>query len=190
MRVLHNPLLASQLSKLRPEVTYKGSQPLTIKQLRDPGSQTLLPEHQTHQPLHIKPGWTSKSQVNAGLDSKDGLVSSDKGGLSVSFDQYWSQAYDGSRTTARNNTCSVSHGADILAGEIDTKQLARQLLLDVYVITAKTVSTQNREISHGLRPYFAPPSMRFSRQKYWSGLPFPSPEDLPDPGIESRSPTL
>ena len=28
----------------------------------------------------------------------------------------------------------------------------------------------------------------FSRQEYWSGLPFPSPEDLPDPGIEPRSP--
>ena len=28
----------------------------------------------------------------------------------------------------------------------------------------------------------APPSMGFSRQEYWSGLPFPSPEDLPDPG--------
>ena len=35
-----------------------------------------------------------------------------------------------------------------------------------------------------------PPSMRFSRQEYWSGLPFPSPGDLPDPGIEHRSPTL
>ena len=34
------------------------------------------------------------------------------------------------------------------------------------------------------------PSMEFSRQEYWSGLPFPSPEDLPDPGIESRSPSL
>ena len=30
----------------------------------------------------------------------------------------------------------------------------------------------------------APPSMEFSRQEYWSGLPFPSPGDLPDPGIE------
>ena len=38
--------------------------------------------------------------------------------------------------------------------------------------------------------YQAPPSMRFSRQEYWSGLPFPSPGDLPNPGIESRSPTL
>ena len=36
----------------------------------------------------------------------------------------------------------------------------------------------------------APPFMGFSRQEYWSGLPFPSPGDLPDPGIEPRSPTL
>ena len=33
----------------------------------------------------------------------------------------------------------------------------------------------------------APPSMKFSRQEYWSGLPFPSPGDLPDPGIEPGS---
>ena len=32
--------------------------------------------------------------------------------------------------------------------------------------------------------------MGFSRQEYWSGLPFPSPVDLPDPGIEPRSPAL
>ena len=36
----------------------------------------------------------------------------------------------------------------------------------------------------------APLSMGFPRQEYWSGLPFPSPEDLPDPGIESGSPAL
>ena len=34
----------------------------------------------------------------------------------------------------------------------------------------------------------APLSMGFSRQQYWSGLPFPSPGDLPNPGIELRSP--
>ena len=33
-------------------------------------------------------------------------------------------------------------------------------------------------------------SMGFSREEYWSGLPFPSPGDLPDPGIESGSPAL
>ena len=36
----------------------------------------------------------------------------------------------------------------------------------------------------------APPSMGFSSQEYWSGLPFPSPGDLPDPGIEPKSPVL
>ena len=38
--------------------------------------------------------------------------------------------------------------------------------------------------------YQAPPSMGFSRQEYWCGLPFPSPGDLPDPGIEPRYPAL
>ena len=33
-------------------------------------------------------------------------------------------------------------------------------------------------------------SLEFSRQEYWSRLPFPSPEDLPDPGIETESPAL
>ena len=36
----------------------------------------------------------------------------------------------------------------------------------------------------------APLYMEFSRQEYWSGLSFPSPGDLPDPGIEPGSPTL
>ena len=38
--------------------------------------------------------------------------------------------------------------------------------------------------------YQAPLSMGFSRQEYWSGLPFPSPRDLPNPGIKPRSPAL
>ena len=32
--------------------------------------------------------------------------------------------------------------------------------------------------------------MEFSRSDYWSGWPFPSPQDLPNPGVEPRSPTL
>ena len=36
----------------------------------------------------------------------------------------------------------------------------------------------------------APLSMEFSRQKYWSGLPYQDPGDFPDPGIEPRSPAL
>ena len=38
--------------------------------------------------------------------------------------------------------------------------------------------------------YQAPLSMEFSREEYWSGLPFPSPGDLPHPGIEPGSPAL
>ena len=41
-----------------------------------------------------------------------------------------------------------------------------------------------------LRPRQAPLSMEFSRQEYWSGLPFPSPGYLPNPQIEPKSPTL
>ena len=36
----------------------------------------------------------------------------------------------------------------------------------------------------------APPSMGFSRPEYWSGLPFPSPGNLPNPGVEPKSLTL
>ena len=45
-------------------------------------------------------------------------------------------------------------------------------------------------LPHRTVAYQAPQSMEFSRQEYWSGLPFPSPGDLPNPGIESRSPSL
>ena len=57
-------------------------------------------------------------------------------------------------------------------------------------------SKWNESVSHSampysLRPWAAPHqvplSMGFSRQGYWSSLPFPSPGDLPDPGIEPRS---
>ena len=42
---------------------------------------------------------------------------------------------------------------------------------------------------HGLQPARIL-STEFYRQEYWSGLPFPSPGDLPNPGIKSRSPAL
>ena len=38
--------------------------------------------------------------------------------------------------------------------------------------------------------HLAPHSMGFPRQEYWSGLPYSSPETLPDPGIEPMSPAL
>ena len=46
-------------------------------------------------------------------------------------------------------------------------------------------------LSHGVRLFArAPLSMGFSGQEYWSGLPCPSPGDLPNPGIEPGSPAL
>ena len=42
----------------------------------------------------------------------------------------------------------------------------------------------------GTAAHQAPLSMGFSRQEYWSGSPFPSPGDLPDPGAEPGSPAL
>ena len=49
-------------------------------------------------------------------------------------------------------------------------------------------------MSHSLRPMrYSPPGFsatESSEQEYWSGLPFPSPGDLPDPGIEPGSPSL
>ena len=58
----------------------------------------------------------------------------------------------------------------------------------VYVCISRSV------VSDSVTPWTvarqAPLSMEFSRQEYWSGQPFPSPGDLPDPGIEPRSPAL
>ena len=59
--------------------------------------------------------------------------------------------------------------------------------------------THDKILSHSVMSDFAIPwtvalqdplSMEFPKQEYWSGLPFPSPGDLPDLGIKSSSPTL
>ena len=57
----------------------------------------------------------------------------------------------------------------------------RILMLSKY-ISSSVVS--NSLQPHGLVAHQAPLSMEFSRQEHWSGLPFPSPGDLPDPGIK------
>ena len=47
------------------------------------------------------------------------------------------------------------------------------------------IESEVAQVSNPSRPRGpqAPPSMGFSRQEYWSGLPFPSPGDLPNPGL-------
>ena len=55
----------------------------------------------------------------------------------------------------------------------------------------KPAATIHWCMSNSLQPHEqAPLFMGFSRQEYWRGLPFSSPGDLPDPGIEPSSPTL
>ena len=66
-----------------------------------------------------------------------------------------------------------------------TEELIRMTLMCVCVLSHiqlfATPGTVARQVAL---------SMEFSRQEYWSGLPFPSPGDLPDPGIEPTSPAL
>ena len=57
-------------------------------------------------------------------------------------------------------------------------------------VKVKSLSHVQLFATPGTVAYEAPLSMGFSRQKYWSQLPFPSPWDLPDPGIEPGSPAL
>ena len=65
------------------------------------------------------------------------------------------------------------------------------LLACAYVcVKVKSLSRVRLFVTPWTVPYQAPLSMVFSRQQYWSGLPFPSPGDLPKPGIEPGSPTL
>ena len=76
-------------------------------------------------------------------------------------------------------------------------QVKKQLELDMKQWTSPRLGKKVKSLSRvqlSATPWTvahqASPSMGFSRQEYWSGLPFPSPGDLPDPGIEPRSPTL
>ena len=59
----------------------------------------------------------------------------------------------------------------------------------VCVCVSRSAVTNSLRL-HGLCPLQAPLSMGFPRKEYQSGLSFPSPENLPDPGIELRSPAL
>ena len=80
----------------------------------------------------------------------------------------------GSRKQAVNLFRPVTSCRNIKEPHVKGKLLSRVRL-----------SATPRTIAHQ-----APQSMEFSRQEYWSGLPFPPPGDLPNPGLEPRSPTL
>ena len=83
--------------------------------------------------------------------------------------KYWSASWSGCRN-GESKMRGVSKVSPSQVAKVKVKSLSRARLFAI--------------------PWTAPPSMGFSRREYWSGLPFPSPGNLPDPGIESRSPTL
>jgi len=58
------------------------------------------------------------------------------------------------------------------------------------MVKVKSLSRVQLIVTPWTAAYQAPPSMGFSRQEYWSGVPLPSPEDLPNTGIEPGSPAL
>ena len=57
-------------------------------------------------------------------------------------------------------------------------------------VKVKSLSRVQLFVTPWIVAYQAPPSMGFSKQEYWSGFPFPSPGDLPKPGIEPGCPVL
>ena len=58
------------------------------------------------------------------------------------------------------------------------------------IVTASVAQSCPTLVTPWAVAHQAPLSMGFSKQEYWSGLPFPAPGDLPDPGIKPRSPAL
>ena len=68
--------------------------------------------------------------------------------------------------------------------------LGRKAMTNLVKVKVKSLSCVRLFATPWTVAYQAPLSMGFSRQECWSGLPFPSPGDLPNPGIEPRSPAL
>ena len=62
--------------------------------------------------------------------------------------------------------------------------------IDSLKVKVKSLSHVRLFVTPWTVAHRALPSMGFFRQEYWSGLPFPSPGDLPSPGIEPRSPAF
>ena len=90
----------------------------------------------------------------------------------------------------RFNATPIKISAGCLSeGRGDYKLILRHIyVLYMYVLYAQSLSRVGLFETPWTVAHQAPLSMKFSRKKYWSGLPFPPPRDLPDPEIESASP--
>ena len=72
----------------------------------------------------------------------------------------------------------LTHGPDLFVKTLVMTVVVQLLNLVHLFVTPWTIALQ------------APLSIGFSRQEYWSGLPFPPPGDLPNPGMKPKSPAL
>ena len=104
----------------------------------------------------------------------------------------------GSRITADGNCSHEIKGCLLLGRKImtnlDSILKSRDITLPTKVCLVKVKVKSLSHVQLFATPwtiaYQAPPSMGFSRQEYWSGLPFPSPGDVPNPRIELGSPAF
>ena len=71
-----------------------------------------------------------------------------------------------------------------------TKIMVSSSIIHSFIISFQSLICVQLFVTQWTTAHQAPLSMGFSRQEHWSGLPFPSPGDLPDPGIKPRSPAL
>ena len=98
---------------------------------------------------------------------------------------------EGEACTLKGRNCvilvEVEGGCRGMSGKVGGGCL---MALRTIHVTLKSLSCVLLFVTPWTVAYQAPPSMEFSRQEYWSGLPFPSPGDLPDPRIEPGSPAL
>ena len=90
-----------------------------------------------------------------------------------------------SRETHGNVECFVIFGGPWAAGVTQDDQGASRLLCCFLVAQSRPTLVATWTVARQ-----APLCMGFSRQEYWSGLPFPFSGSLPDPGIEPASPAL
>ena len=101
------------------------------------------------------------------------------GGRKVAYKNYVKETEYGSPALQKDSLPSQPPGKPIKAGEFTLGNILAFVYLLSHVLllqNPRTVACQ------------APLTMEFPRQEYWSGLPCPSPGDLPDPGIEPASP--
>ena len=107
--------------------------------------------------------------------------------MGFSRQEYWSGLplpSPGDRTNPGIEPRSPALQEDYLPAEPQRKPIT------IYQLQVKSLSCVQLFATPWTVDYEASPSMGFSRQEYWSGLPFPSPGDLPNPGIEPGSPAL